>query len=161
MSLGLPDMVSSAGHPLESSCDVQMPVEFECFQPNPTVTWAGAPDGTVAYVLVFDDPDAGDYPHWAIVNIPAAEGGLDAGISGEAITNTPPDGAYELDNGFGWSGYLGSCPPAPHTYRWRLWAVSEALPEGLGSFAEVAAAADAVALAQTSTCHVYGPRASR
>ena len=132
MSLGLPDMVSSAGHPLESSCDVQMPVEFECFQPNPTVTWADAPDGTVAYVLVFDDPDAGDYPHWAIVNIPAAEGGLDAGISGEAITNTPAGRGLRAGQRL-WVERLPRVMPAgsPHLPV-AAGAVSEALPEGLG-----------------------------
>ena len=105
--------------------------------------------------------DAGGYDHWAIYNVPASESGLAEGISGESVTNAPPAGAVELVNGFGWEGYLGSCPPAPHTYRWRLWALDAPQDDGLTTFTEVEQAAEAAAIATAETCHVYGPRARR
>lgn len=160
-SLSIPANGSSAGHALEAECAYQLDVAYECGNPNPAVAWTDAPAGTVAFALVFDDPDAGDYPHWAMVNIPAESSGLDAGISGETVDGALPGDAYELANGFGWTGYLGSCPPAPHTYRWRLWALSEPLPTGLRSFREVVQAAEDLALGLAETCHVYGPRAAR
>lgn len=160
-SLTIPALTSSAGHPNEAECDGQLPVEYECANASPEVAWSGAPSETVAYVLIFDDPDAGDYDHWAVVNIPADATGLIAGASGDGVTPTMPDGAYELDNGFGWTGYLGSCPPSPHTYRWRMWALPAPLAEGLTSFDEVEAAAASSAIGLAEACHVYGPRADR
>ncbi|MFN7143424.1 MAG: hypothetical protein ACK4YP_06595, partial [Myxococcota bacterium] len=64
---------------------------------------------------------------------------------------------YELENGFGFKGYLGSCPPEAHVYRWRVWALGEPLEEGLDRFAQVERQAEERALAVAETCHLYGP----
>lgn len=143
---------------LGERCGQQLSVEYECRNPNPEVRWAGAPAGTVAFALVLDDPDAGEFDHWAVVNLPGDGGGIDAGVSGEGVEGTLPGEAYELENGFGFVGYLGSCPPEPHVYRWRLWALSAALDEGLSRFDQVERQAEAAALGLAETCHVYGPR---
>jgi Raf kinase inhibitor-like YbhB/YbcL family protein len=157
-AISLPAATSSAGHPNAAECDWQLSADYECAQPNPAIEWVDIPAEAAVLVLIFDDPDAGNFQHWAMVNIPATETGLAAAISGNSVTNTPPGDAYELENGVGWDGYLGSCPPAPHTYRWRLWAVSEPLPSELSTFADVAAAAESVSIDMAETCHVYGPR---
>lgn len=143
---------------LAGRCAQQLGVEYECRNPNPEVRWSGAPAGTVAFALVLDDPDADDFDHWAVVNLPGDGDGIEAGVSGDGVEGTLPGAAYELENGFGFVGYLGSCPPAPHVYRWRLWALSEALGEGLSRFDQVESQAEAAALGVAESCHVYGPR---
>jgi hypothetical protein len=80
-TLTIPALTSSDGHPNAAECDWQLPAAFECANPSPAVAWSGAPGETVAYVLIFDDPDAGDYDHWAVVNIPADATGLIEGAS--------------------------------------------------------------------------------
>lgn len=156
-SITIPANTSSAGNDLADQCPYVMSVDYECYNPNPEVRWEGLPEGTAALALVFDDPDARDFDHWAVVNIPASEAGLATGISGEGISPQLPGAAYQLQNGFGFDGYLGSCPPAPHVYRWRLWALSAPLETGLSQFREVEQAAEAASLGLAETCHIYGP----
>ena len=141
-----------------------LPTSFECYQSNPEMQWEGLPEGTVALALIFDDPTAGNFPHWAIYNIPPTETGLAAGISGDGITNTLPAGASELENGFQFDGYLGSCPcgASPNTYRWRLWALDSDLDSpssGSSStqFSSLAAAAEDASLDMLELSHRYGP----
>lgn len=155
--LSLPAATSSAGNALEAECAWELSVEYECQNDSPALTWVGTPTGTVAFALVFDDPDAGDFDHWALVNIPGDLMGLDAGISGSTAAGVLPDGAYELENGFGFDGYLGSCPPSPHVYRWRLWALFEPLDSDLSRFSQVINQAEDRALGLAETCHIYGP----
>jgi Raf kinase inhibitor-like YbhB/YbcL family protein len=154
----VPALTSSAGNPLADECAWELPAVYECTNPNPEVRWSGAPEGTVAFALVFDDPDAGDYDHWAVVNLPADATGIDAGLSGEGLTPDLAGDAYQLDNGFGFAGYLGSCPPAPHVYRWRVWALSAALDADLSRFSQVENQAEERALATAEACHIYGPK---
>jgi len=137
---------------------------FECYQSNPQIQWEGVPEGTVSLALIFDDPTAGNFPHWAIYNIAPTESGLAAGISGDAISNDVPEGASELENGFGYDGYLGSCPcsSSPNTYRWRLWALDTELDApGSGSssaqFYGLAEAADGASIEMLEMSHRYGP----
>jgi Raf kinase inhibitor-like YbhB/YbcL family protein len=158
--VSLPAATPSDGDALADRCAWELSVDYECYNPNPEVRWENAPAGTAAFVLVLDDPDAGDFEHWAVVNIPATEDGLDAGISGQDIAHTLPGDAYELDNGFGFTGYLGSCPPEPHVYRWRVWALSAALDEGITRFSAVENQAGDAALGVAETCHIYGPKSS-
>jgi len=141
-----------------------LPEDYECYQSNPAILWEGVPEGTEALALIFDDPTAGNFPHWAIYNIPPSATGLDEGISGQGVTNSPPAGASELENGFTYDGYLGSCPcsPTPNTYRWRLWALSEELPDpGPGNasaqFNELADAAEDASIEELEMSHRYGP----
>ena len=62
----------------------EFPEQFSCLGPNPELRWEGEPEGTAALALIFDDPTFGNYPHWAIFNIPAGLGVLEGGIM------TPP-----------------------------------------------------------------------
>ncbi len=62
----------------------------------------------------------------------------------------------ELDNGFGWNGYLGSCPGGVNQYRWRLWALSALIDSSsVSSYSTLAGAADSVALDMVDMCHVF------
>ena len=157
-AVSLPAATPAGDHALADRCGWQLDVTYECRNGNPQVAWSDAPAGTVAYALIFDDPDAGNFEHWAIVNLPASDTGIAASISGEGRGDDLPGDAYELENGFGFTGYLGSCPPEAHVYRWRLWALGEPLEAGLDRFAQVERAAEERALGLAETCHIYGPR---
>ncbi len=156
-TLTIPANTSSKGNKLADQCPYQMDVIYECDNPNPEVRWQNPPAGTAAFALVFDDPDAGDFDHWAVVNIPGDATGLDAGISGDGVDGTLPGDAYELENGSGFTGYLGSCPGSPHVYRWRLWALSEPLDTDLTRFNQVENQAEAAMIDVAEACHIYGP----
>ena len=138
------------------------PEEFSCFGGNPELRWEGEPDGTVSMALIFDDPTAGNFPHWAIFNIPAGLGVLEGGISDSTGSpNTPPDGSTELVNGFGSVGYLGSCPAtgSTNTYRWRLWALNDTLDAaGISSYPQLDAAATAASIEMLQLSHQFTGR---
>jgi Raf kinase inhibitor-like YbhB/YbcL family protein len=136
-------------------CEQALPAEFACDNANPKISWEGAPEGTVSFVLIFDDPTAGFFPHWAIYNVPGALPGLDRGISGQSASGIPT-GAVELENGFGWDGYLGSCPPpGVHHYRWRLWALSAELTDHPADFGQLEADATTNMIEMVEMCHVF------
>lgn len=156
-TITVPANTSSEGNPLADQCAFVLPVEYECTNANPEIRWENVPEGAAALVLVFDDPDARGFDHWAVVNLPTDGSGIEAGVSGQSAPGTLPGAAYELENGFGFQGYLGSCPPEPHVYRWRLWAISAPLPADLDRFGQVESQAEALSLGVAETCHVYGP----
>lgn len=156
-TLRLPAATSSEGLDHAAECEYTLSVDYECYNANPELRWENVPADAAALVLVFDDPDANGFDHWAVVNLPVDGGGLDAGISGQSASHTLPGESYELRNGFGFTGYLGSCPPSEHVYRWRMWAISEPLPADLTRFGQVEAQAEALSLGLAETCHIYGP----
>jgi Raf kinase inhibitor-like YbhB/YbcL family protein len=135
-----------------------MPEAFACCQGSPSLSWSGVPEGTVSFALIYDDPDAGDFDHWAVYNIPADVAEIAAGSSGKGITAALPEGATELNNGFGFPGYLGSCPPTNHTYRWRLWALNGTVDSAPASFAGLEAAASALSLGVAQISQTFGPK---
>ena len=72
-----------------------------------------------------DDPDAVEvageiFVHWLVRNVP---------VSTTAIPEDwAPESAVEGENDFGAVGYGGPAPPdEPHTYRFKCFALSEAL----------------------------------
>jgi Raf kinase inhibitor-like YbhB/YbcL family protein len=85
--------------------------------------WAGAPRGTVSFVLIVNDPDARDFTHWLVYDMTgSASGGLPEAIS--ATPDAPPQGT----NDFGRIGYGGPCPPSgTHRYRFTLYALDRPL----------------------------------
>jgi hypothetical protein len=149
------ELLSDDGIEHTYDCDQSLPPEHSCWNPNPAISWEGAPAGTVAFTLIFDDPTAGDWEHWAVYNIPASADGLAAAISGDGATGSLPDGAVELDNGTGDPGYFGSCPGAVNLYRWRLWAMTELLTDHPANYAQLAGDAEAVSAEMTEMCHVF------
>jgi phosphatidylethanolamine-binding protein (PEBP) family uncharacterized protein len=161
-AMDLPAFEPSDGHGRADECDLWMPVAYECTGPNPPVTWTAPPAGADALVLILDDPDANDFAHWAVYGIPPTESGLAEAISGQDVAADLPPGATELDNGFRYAGSGGSCPPAVHLYRWRIWAVTEDFsftPSGSATqqFHDLADAAEAASLGSAGRCHLYGP----
>jgi len=90
---------------------------------SPDLMWAGAPERTVAFVLIVNDPDARDFTHWLVYDMAgSASGGLPEAIS--ATQHAVPQGM----NDFGRIGYGGPCPPSgTHRYRFTLYALDRLL----------------------------------
>jgi Raf kinase inhibitor-like YbhB/YbcL family protein len=95
---------------------------------SPALSWSGAPEGTKAFVLIADDPDApaGTWVHWVIFNIPAKTQSLPPGVEKKEQL---PDGSKQGRNDFRKIGYGGPCPPPgkPHRYFFKLYALGAEL----------------------------------
>ena len=97
---------------------------------SPPLSWAGAPDGTVAFALIVDDPDApaGTWVHWVLYDLPHTVTSLPADV---AKTEHPPrlGGARQGRNDFRKIGYGGPCPPKgpAHHYHFKLYALDDVL----------------------------------
>jgi Raf kinase inhibitor-like YbhB/YbcL family protein len=100
---------------------------------SPPLEWSGVPQGTVAFVLICDDPDApaGTWVHWVLYDIPATITKLDKNVPKDKIVLSS---AKHGVNDFGRIGYNGPAPPRgkPHRYFFKLYAVSKltGLPPG-------------------------------
>ncbi len=108
----------------------EIPAQFTCSgaDSSPALTWSGAPQGTQAFALIVDDPDApsGTFIHWVIYDIPANATSLAERV---AKSDQLPDGSRQGKNGFGRLGYGGPCPPPgkPHRYFFKLYALDSKL----------------------------------
>ena len=122
--------------PREHTCDGE--------DVSPPLSWTGPPDGTRAFALIVDDPDARGFVHWVVINIPGSTAELARGASGRAAEFT------EGRNDFGRTGYGGPCPPSgTHRYAFRLYALSAELQIGESPTAdEVRSAMDRLVLAE-------------
>ena len=106
---------------------------------SPPLTWTGAPEGTVSFALICDDPDApspefpNDDPwvHWVIYNIPGNVNSLPEGIAREVELTTPITAKQGVNS---WNdnnvGYRGPEPPkgtGAHRYFFKLYALDKEL----------------------------------
>jgi Raf kinase inhibitor-like YbhB/YbcL family protein len=94
---------------------------------SPPLAWSGTPEGTKAFALIMDDPDApgGTWVHWVIYNIPADAASLPQGVPTDA---TLASGAMQGSNSWKRTGYGGPCPPSgSHRYYFKLYALSDTL----------------------------------
>ena len=90
---------------------------------SPEISWSGAPEGTAAFALVMDDPDANGFVHWVVVDFTgSATGALPEGVG------SSPDAPRQGMNDFRRIGYGGPCPTSgTHRYVLVLYALSEPL----------------------------------
>ena len=158
------EFLTDEGITHQYDCDQALPPEHSCGSENPAISWEGVPEGTVSLALIFDDVSFNEYPHWAIFNIPADATGLDADISGDGSSGSPPAGSTELFNGFDFEGYVGSCPGGTNHYRWRLWALDTELDadtftalnnDPRAAYSALADAADDARIERVEMCHVF------
>jgi Raf kinase inhibitor-like YbhB/YbcL family protein len=130
---------------------------------SPPLSWSGAPDGTRAFVLIVDDPDAPDpaaprrtWVHWVLYDIPPAVNGLP-----EAVTSAKlPAGTREGTNDWNRTGYGGPCPPVGrHRYFHKLYAIDTELPDlGAAPKGEVEKAMEGHVLAKAELIGTYQKR---
>ncbi|NYI41623.1 YbhB/YbcL family Raf kinase inhibitor-like protein [Demequina lutea] len=91
---------------------------------NPELTWESPSAATEGFALTLIDPDAHNFVHWMLADIPAsttaiARGGSDAvsGVGGKSSLSSTYDGTY-----------FGPCPPGPdHHYVFTLYALDAPL----------------------------------
>lgn len=80
----------------------------------PSLSWSDAPEGTESFAVTVYDPDAptgSGWWHWFAFNIPADITSLPGG---DAL----PEGAVELTNDYGATGFGGACPPPGEVHRY-------------------------------------------
>jgi Raf kinase inhibitor-like YbhB/YbcL family protein len=97
---------------------------------SPTILWHDVPPDAQGLVVLAEDPDAKDFAHWVVYNIPGSEAGLTAGISNEP---TLGDGAYQGVNSFGKIGYGAPCPPKGSTHHYEFFVYALDAQIGLAS----------------------------
>ncbi|MBN1946847.1 MAG: YbhB/YbcL family Raf kinase inhibitor-like protein [Bradymonadales bacterium] len=120
--------------------DQQIPVGYtgDGEDLSPPLMWSGAPEGTVEWALICDDPDAPraePWVHWVVYGIPASVERLDEGIPPHE-TLTQPTGARQGTNDFGRIGYGGPAPPrghGRHHYYFTLYALDTPMALGPGA----------------------------
>ncbi len=106
-----------------------IPEKYTCKGKNtsPELTWNDPPQGTVAYGLIVDDPDApaGTWVHWVIYNIPGSLQSLPESVPNDKeIINIGINGINSSSK----YGYSGPCPPfGTHRYFFRLYALDQIL----------------------------------
>jgi Raf kinase inhibitor-like YbhB/YbcL family protein len=92
---------------------------------SPPLRWSGVPANARELTLLVEDPDAGNFVHWAALAIRPRMRAIAEG--------RPTAGAVEAKNGFGDHGWGGPCPPegkGAHRYVFALYATDA--PLGLG-----------------------------
>ena len=112
-----------------------IPQKYTCDGPDvsPPLNWTDVPEGTKAFALIADDPDAPmkTWVHWVLYNLPGDVTELPEGVP---ASNTIPHGASQGTNDFRKIGYGGPCPPPgkPHHYSFKLYALADKvnLPPG-------------------------------
>jgi Raf kinase inhibitor-like YbhB/YbcL family protein len=85
---------------------------------SPPLAWSNVPEGTAAFALVVDDPDARGWIHWIVADIPAETTMLAEGTAS----------GTEGRNDFRRAGWGGPCPPSgSHRYAFEVFALREPL----------------------------------
>lgn len=138
----------------------RIPARYTCEgeDVSPPLAWSGAPDGTLSFALLCDDPDApaGTWRHWAVFDLPADATRLDESYP----TDTQVGPTRQAVNDFPRTGYGGPCPPpghGTHHYHFRLLALGVEKLETGGEprCADVDAAARPHVLAETELVGTY------
>jgi hypothetical protein len=121
------EVISTAFRAGEPIPDIHACRDRSALGASPPIAWSDPPPGTQAIAVVMYDPDARDFVHWVVTNLPPTTRALPPGASpGGAL----PAGAQEGPNGFDKTGYAGPCPPpgAPHTYVIKVFALPRPVP---------------------------------
>ena len=110
----------------------RIPPKFTCDggDINPELLIQNVPAAARSLALMVEDPDAlmsGGFTHWTVWNIDPKT----SLIKDESV----PPGSVEGENGAGWVGYMGPCPPpgAPHRYHFKLYALNAPLDLPVGA----------------------------
>ncbi len=107
--------------------------EYACSGPDnlgrsPDLRWTPPPEGTTTLVVTVVDISADEFVHWALFDVPVSTHGLPEATQGPNL----PEGAFELNNDFGKTGYGGPCPPEgdpAHIYVFSVYALDRRPPD--------------------------------
>lgn len=129
-----------------------IPIDYSCAgaDTSPPITWHGAaPSGTKTWALVLTDQDVrhGAWVQWVVTDLPVALRGLQAGqVPSHALVGKASNGT---------AGYVGVCPPAgkTHRYRFTIYAVRSSLPAVSTATQTLRLLADAAIAKTTLTAH--------
>lgn len=112
-----------------------IPREYTCqgIDVSPELSWSGVPATADSLVLIVEDPDVPDpaapertWVHWVLYDIPATATGLPRDVPTEGL----PSGTRQGKNDWKRAGWGGPCPPiGRHRYMFKLYALSESLPD--------------------------------
>jgi Raf kinase inhibitor-like YbhB/YbcL family protein len=97
---------------------------------SPPLSWSGAPEATVSFAIIADDPDAKPklVNHWTLFNVPTGTTSLREGLPTDPAIPVPQ--AEQGTNTRGATGYYGPRPPAgepPHHYHFQVFALDKTL----------------------------------
>ena len=145
-----------------------IPERFTCegADVSPALEWSNAPDGTRAYALIVDDPDAPDparpqrtWVHWVLYNVPATVTSLPQAIRDGDL----PSGAGVGVNDWKQPKYGGPCPPiGRHRYFFKLYALDAELADlKQPTKAALERAMTGHVLGETSLIGTYAKRTNR
>lgn len=101
-----------------------IPAKYTCSGENllPALNWSNVPKDTKSFAIIMDDPDANDWVHWVIYDIPVNVTRLTEGSKAEKVKAV--DGLNSWDT----KGYSGPCPPdGSHTYLFKIYALDKVL----------------------------------
>lgn len=128
----------------------EIPVKHTCWgeSVSPELNWNGVPDGTVSYVFLVYDPDAGEslgastelgFAHWIVYNTPAERMGYPEDMPCGLLDGGCQQGSNDFDQFLSegatlgndvevkLTGYDGPCPPEKHTYVFEINALDTIL----------------------------------
>ena len=125
---------------------------------SPALAWDGAPQGTQAYALIMDDPDApgGTGVHWVVYDLPAGSTGL---APGQPRSENLPGGGRQGMNSWPHLGWNGPAPPPGRAHRYFFHLYALGAPLGLApraTAAQVRQAMQGKLLAEASLMGTYG-----
>lgn len=158
----------------------EIPDRYTCHGANdsPAVAWSGVPAEAQALVLMMYDPGAGrdrgagndlGFLHWMVYDLSPASRGMALGATGDPAQLA---GGIETANDFAAAaggifpggalirgrGYDGPCPPAQHTYIFRLLALDQPLGFPAGTpYQAVMSGLEGHVLAETVWSGVFAP----
>ena len=107
-----------------------IPSQYTCegADVSPPLAWSGAPDKTMSFALVVDDPDAPDpaapkrvWVHWVVYQIPARATELKEGAKAFLHPTVVGESDFKV------AAWRGPCPPVGrHRYFFKLYALDVA-----------------------------------
>lgn len=92
---------------------------------SPALQWTAGPPSTQSYAVVFTDL-SNALIHWVIWDIPAATLALPENVENAYQPQAPAGAKQTLSYDNQTRGYLGPCPPATHTYQFKVYALDVA-----------------------------------
>lgn len=104
-----------------------LPIQYTCDGDNisPPLTWSDVPEGTVEFVLLFEDSEApgGTLVQWVVYGLSGDLQGLEEG--------KVPAGALGGKNDYGRTDWSGPCPPIGKARRFIFTLLALGEPSGL------------------------------